>query len=87
MYSVNYSKTAIRELEKMDSVAANMIVAWIEKNLIGCDNPRAFGIALTDDQKGHQRYRVGSYRLIAKISDTTITISIINIAHRKEVYK
>jgi len=87
MYSVEYSKPAIRELEKMDSAAAGMIVAWIERNLVGCDNPRVFGIALTGNWAGHWRYRVGSYRLIAKISDTTITINIINIGHRREVYK
>ena len=86
MYSVEYSKPAVKELNKLDRTIATMIVAWIEKNLVGCLDPRIHGRALTGDKKGYWRYRVGSYRLLAKINDNVITINIVNIGHRREVY-
>jgi len=33
------------------------------------------------------RYRVGDYRLIAQIEDKDITILIVRIGHRKDVYR
>ena len=86
MYCVEYSKPAIKALEKLDRPTASMIMAWVEKNLVGCYNPRAYGKVLTGDLKDYWRYRVGSYRLIAKIDDNIITINIVNIGHRREIY-
>jgi mRNA interferase RelE/StbE len=33
------------------------------------------------------RYRVGNYRITADIQDSVITIEVIKIGHRSEVYK
>ena len=87
MYSVKYSKTATKALSKLDRITANMIVTWIENNLLNCTNPRISGRALTGNYKGYWRYRVGAYRIIAQITDTTITINIVNIGHRRNIYE
>jgi mRNA interferase RelE/StbE len=50
-------------------------------------NPRLSGKALQGDLKGLWRYRVGNYRLIAQIKDNELIILVIEIGHRKEVYK
>lgn len=86
MYTVEYSSRAVKVLQKLDRPTALMIYGWIEKNLVGCSDPRAHGKALTGDKKGYWRYRVGAYRIIAEISDKHVKIGIINIAHRSEVY-
>lgn len=85
-YSVEYSENARRALKKIDRHQAKIIIAWIEKNLIGCENPRLHGKPLVHDRKGEWRYRVGAYRLIADIRDNVVTIEIINVGHRKDVY-
>jgi mRNA interferase RelE/StbE len=36
---------------------------------------------------GLWRYRVGSYRLICKIQDQDITIVVLEIGHRREIYR
>ncbi len=64
-----------------------MILAWIRKNLEGCDDPRRFGKPLVANHAGKWRYRVGDYRIMAEISDETITIFVVNIGHRKDIYK
>lgn len=37
--------------------------------------------------RGYTRYRVGDYRIIAKVEDATVTIFIVRIGHRREVYR
>ena len=36
---------------------------------------------------GLWRYRIGDYRLIAEISDGTVTIVVLEIGHRRDVYE
>ena len=86
MYTVEYSKTAVRELKKFDIPTAVLVYGWIEKNLIGCENPRLHGKPLVGNKRGYWRYRVGAYRIIAEIQDDVVRIEIINVAHRRSVY-
>ena len=85
-YTVEFEIGAQRALKKMDRAQANIILAWIKKNLVGTDNPRRHGKALVHGHAGKWRYRVGDYRLIADISDRKITILILAIGHRSQVY-
>lgn len=86
-YKVEFSKRALKDLKKLDRHTAALILGWVRKNLEGCENPRLHGKALTADKKGQWRYRVGDYRLLAKIEDEKIIILILNIGHRREIYE
>ena len=85
-YDVEYSKTAMNTIKKMDSSTSNLIRTWIEKNLMNTENPRIKGKALTGDLKGLWRYRVGDYRILAEIQDNKIVILILDIGHRSKIY-
>jgi len=86
-YKVVYEKKAIKSLSKIDKSQQKMIYAWIEKNLVGIDDPKKHGKALKGNLKEYWRYRVGNYRILADIKDEEIKIIIINIGHRKDIYK
>ena len=86
-YEVEYLPSVFETLEKMDKFTRRIIVEWIEKNLVGCENPRVHGKALVADRKGEWRYRVGDYRIIAKIEDNKLIILVIAIGHRREIYE
>lgn len=86
-YNVRLADSATKALKKIDRYQANIIIAWIEKNLEGCDNPRLHGKQLAADLRGLWQYRIGSYRIIADIQDNTITIEIIDIGRRRKIYK
>lgn len=86
-YKVILTDRAIKQLKKMDKYTASLIIGWIEKNLEGCENPRIHGKGLTSNRIGQWRYRIGDYRLICEIQDEKITILVLEIGHRKEVYK
>ena len=87
MYSVDYTLQAVKELKKIDHNTRRLILAWIEKNLEGCIEPRQFGKGLSANRSGQWRYRIGDYRLIAEIEDEKITILILTVGHRSEIYK
>ena len=56
-YSVEYTTQAVNALKKLDSQTRRLILAWIEKNLVGCENPRIHGKGLTSNHSGEWRYR------------------------------
>ena len=86
-YTVVFTDEALKALKKLDKYTVLLLTAWIRKNLEGCSDPRIHGKGLTSNRSGQWRYRVGDYRLIADISDQTITILILNVGHRKDIYK
>lgn len=86
-YEVIYTESALKQLKKMDKPTRNLIISYIEKNLIGVENPRIKGKALVGNLGGLWRYRVENYRIIAEISDEEIVIFILEVNHRSKVYK
>ena len=85
-YRVEYLPQVVKTLEKMDKYTKKILVEWIEKNLVDCENPRIHGKPLAANRAGQWRYRVGDYRITAKIEDDKLVILVIAIGHRREVY-
>ena len=85
-YRVEYLPQVVKTLEKMDKYTKRIILNWIEKHLVDCEDPRAHGKPLTANRFGPWRYRIGDYRVIAKIEDNRLVILVIAIGHRREVY-
>ena len=85
-YKVEYTEQAIKELKKIDKHTQFFILAWIEKNLVDCENPRQHSKGLTANHSGQWRYRVGDYRIIAEIEDDKVIILVLTVGHRREVY-
>lgn len=86
-YELLYTEKAVKQLKKLDKSVLVMIKAWIEKNLVGTNDPRRFGKAFTGDKKGWWRYRVGDYRILADIQDDQLIILVIEVGHRSSVYR
>lgn len=86
MWSLEFSKRADKQLSKMDPGIRRVIVAWLLKNIDGCDDPRKHGKSLTGNHSGKWRYRVGNYRILCEIRDDDLVVLAIEIGHRREVY-
>ncbi|MFI3283926.1 MAG: type II toxin-antitoxin system RelE/ParE family toxin [Erysipelotrichaceae bacterium] len=86
-YSVETTSSFDKEFKRLDKYTQKMFKAWIEKNLIGCEDPRTIGKGLSSNRSGQWRYRIGDYRLICIIEDNKLVITALNIGHRREVYK
>ena len=85
-YQVRFAEKALKQLKKLDKPVQKLILNWLQKNLEGVDEPRLKGKALVSNYSGEWRYRVGDYRLIADIQDEIVTILIIAVGHRKDIY-
>ena len=51
------------------------------------ENPRARGHALTGQLSGLWRYRVGDWRVICQIKDTELIILVVELGHRRSIYR
>lgn len=86
-YSIEITPRFEKEFKKLDRYTQRMIKAWIDKNLVDCEDPKAHGMALTANLKGMWRYRIGDYRMICLIEDNKLVITALNIGHRIEIYR
>ena len=86
-YKVRFTKKAEKQLKKLDRSQSLIIMGWINKNLELTETPRQFGKNLSGDLSGAWRYRIGDYRLITHINDSEIIILVLEVGHRKDIYK
>ena len=86
-YKVEYTQRAVKQLKKLDKHTRKLILSWIEKNLVGCTNPRVHGKGLTANKSGQWRQRIGDYRIICEIQDDELIILTLEIGHRSQVYR
>ncbi|MFS0182521.1 type II toxin-antitoxin system RelE family toxin [Corynebacterium striatum] len=86
-YSVELTASARKQLKKMDRFDAKLLLTWMKTHLEGCAEPRAFGKGLTGDRSSEWRYRVGAYRILALIHESTITIEVFAVGRRDTIYR
>ncbi len=75
-----------KSFKKLDRQTQKIIKAWIEKNLLECENPRLHGKALSANRSGQWRYRVGDYRILAEIQDDEVVLILVDVGHRSKIY-
>jgi mRNA interferase RelE/StbE len=87
-WTVKLSDDAKRDLQKLDKPLQKRITSFLLDRLqTSDDNPRLTGKALQGKLSGLWRYRVGDFRLLCRIEDNELIILVIEIGHRKEIYK
>ena len=86
-YQVELSERFKREFRKLDKYTQRILRGWIDKNLVGCENPRIKRKGLTANRSGQWRYRIGDYRLICSIEDDKLVILALSVGHRSEIYQ
>ena len=83
---VRYSETALKSLKKLDKHRQKHIISYMD-NIEKLEEPRVRGKALSANLKGFWRYRVSDFRIICEIIDDEFIICVIDIDHRKQIYK
>lgn len=86
-WSVRIEKRAFRELSKLSRTDQQRIIDFLEQRLAVRDNPRELGAALSGPFVGLWKYRIGDYRILCRLDDGTITIWVVKVGHRSEVYR
>ena len=83
MYKVAFEKEAEKEFLKLDKSAQRLVASKIldlQKGIFNNDKP------LHGKHKGKFRKRAGDYRIVYLKENNLLVITIIRVAHRKEVY-
>ncbi|MCU1309454.1 MAG: type toxin-antitoxin system RelE/ParE family toxin [Candidatus Angelobacter sp.] len=86
-WTVEVGDFAEKQLRKLDAPVRDRILHYLADRIQGCKNPRHFGESLKGNKAGWWRYRVGDYRVICRIQDEKITVLVLAIGHRREIYR
>lgn len=83
-YIIIYKRSASNELLHLPATIAHKVKTVID-NL--SEKPRPNGCKKLVGSENGYRIRIGNYRVIYTITDTILLITVIKIAHRKDVYR
>jgi len=84
MYSILFSSRAKKELLALPGKTIFAIEAKIDSLT---KEPRPTGCKKLQGSENEYRIRIGDYRVIYTITDTIKIVTIIKVAHRKDVYR
>jgi len=59
----------------------------MDERISGTENPRSTGKALAGPLGELWRYRVGDYRVICDIQDNALRVLVVQVGHRRGVYR
>lgn len=85
-YRVQVARTAARQLtERLPEAVAAACVEFLYGPL--AENPHRVGTPLRKPFEDYWRARRGEYRVRYTIDDTTQTVHVLDISHRRDAYR
>ena len=84
-WTIEFDKHSLKQLKKLDKPTAKRIVDYMDE-VSKLDDPASRGKGLTDNLAGLWRYRVGDYRVICDIQKEIVTVFVVEVGHRSEIY-
>ena len=87
-WKVSLDHDATCEFDHLDGSVQQRVAKFLYERLANLDDPRSIGEALRGSEFGdYWKYRVGDYRLIARILDRAIEVIVVRVGHRSSVYR
>ena len=87
LWRIEFDAKVDKELGRLSSENRQRILRFLRDRLAPLDNPRGLGEALTGPLAGFWKYRVGDYRVIARIEDERVTILVVRLGNWLDVYR
>ena len=82
-YKVSILRSAQKSLASVSPASQDRIIAAIRRL---ASSPRPPGVKKLAGREAW-RIRVGDYRVIYEISDADLTILVVDVGHRKDIYR
>lgn len=82
-YKIIYKRSAAKELRKLDKQAGRRVFEAIEAL---ASDPRPRGCVQMEGRPSF-RIRVGDYRVVYEVLDKEMTVYVIRVGYRRDVYK
>jgi mRNA interferase RelE/StbE len=87
-WKIELSREAEHDIDRLDAQIARRILKFLYERIAKQENPRSIGQSLAGSKLGNfWRYRVGDYRVLCDIQDQRLVILVVQIGHRREVYR
>ncbi len=87
-WQIEFTPEANKALVGLGSNAAKQIARFMRQRVSNLDDPRSIGEPMKGSRfAGLWRYRSGDYRILCEIRDEKITILVVSLGHRREVYR
>ena len=87
-WTIEYALSSRKPMERLDPMVRRRIREFLSERIALLDDPRLLGEALQGTRfSGLWRYRVGDYRILADIRDEVVTVIVVGVGHRGEVYR
>ena len=86
-WTIEFLTSAAKQFKKLDPPIQKRILQYLRERIAEAEDPRQHGKPLSGDQAGRLRYRIGDYRLICQIEDERLTVLVLTVGHRREVYQ
>jgi len=87
-WQIEFTPDAEKNLARLGTEAEKRVVKFMRERISNLEDPRSIGESLKDSRfAGLWRYRAGDYRILCEIQDQKIRILVVQIGHRREVYK
>ena len=87
-WTIKFAESAVRQLKKLDRSVAVKVVDFLEVRVASLEDPRLVGKKLSGPRLGaYWRYRIGDVRVICDVQDLQLIVLVLELGHRKEVYR
>ncbi|MBA2735866.1 MAG: type II toxin-antitoxin system RelE/ParE family toxin [Pyrinomonadaceae bacterium] len=83
-YEVKIVGAVKRQLRRISKNNQKRILEKIEELVF---NPRPYGYAKLESSDELYRVRIGDYRIIYQINDKILLVIVLEIGHRREIYR
>jgi mRNA interferase RelE/StbE len=85
---IELAESAVRQLKKLDPAIARRLTTFLRVRVAPSPDPRSLGEPLKGAEfADFWKYRVGDYRLIARIEDQQVRILVLRLGHRRDIYR
>lgn len=85
-WKIKLSDLAVKQLSKIDKAASKRIIKYLRERLATKTDPTVLGKSLLHDKSGLWRYRVDNYRIICELHKKELTVLVLRVGHRKNIY-
>ncbi len=76
-WKIEFTPGAAKQLSKLDRQDAKRITNYLRDNVT--KNPRKIGKSLKGSHREFWRYRIGAYRVLARIEDDKLIVLVVRI--------
>jgi mRNA interferase RelE/StbE len=83
-YRITWRPAALRSIDKLDRPVRARILHTIDAL---ATEPRPHGAIALTGGNGDLRVRVGTYRIIYRVNDIELTVLVVSVGHRRDIYR